>query len=429
MQANRDAQDWADTARWKMSHNFNVSRTTTTGSGDNQKTVLKDTTSYYNELYSAAQKYFSNMTSASAVSAESEVAYWKIIAQNLAQGGDAWHNAMAKVHDAQQKMIKDEQTYKDNAVKLIQETERALDEARQKIVDDAEDYLRKKKILNGEDLEYELQYWQAVLKKLDQYTDQWYDVYETISDLKDDIKEKAKEAREEEERQKEEAVQTQVDLQSKLLSNWKVYYTISSRGEMDYWKRARRVFKEGTQERIDADARYEEAKEKYYDDLRELDEKYQSDFSDVQDKLQDKINDLTKTYKDSVTSREQAILGQMDLFSEFDAEGLGSDAIMKAMESQVVGLTKYAQILENLKDRGILDKSLIEELEDMGPDASVNIAGLAQMSDKDLRTYNELYRERQRLAHQQALRDNRDLLDETIAGIQTAKDDAKAELD
>ena len=193
---------------------------------------------------------------------------------------------------------------------------------------------------------------------------------------------------------------------------------------MQYWDQARKQFKEGTDERIDADDKYFSAKEAYYEELKRLDEQYRSDYASIQSKMQGDIDDLTQAYKDAVKAREESILSSMNLFDAWDAEGVSGTELLRNLTTQVEGLERYTVVLDQLRNRKILDDDLIEELTNMGPDAASNIAGLAALSDNELRKYNELYRQRQALAHQQALADNRAFLGETVQGINDAQEEA-----
>ena len=470
----------------QASKNFGVSRTKTTGSGDNKKTVQKSVDDYYGEIYQAAQQYFSNMKAVQDVSAEQERRYWQTVSNTLRAGTDAWYDAQAKIRDLSKKIAQNQKTYQEEARKVAEQQARAQNEARQKIVSDAEDNLRKTKILNDVSLKDEINYWERILYSLTQYSDQWYDVYEKIRDLKsqsqaalvsegeetlrrrkllnnvslkeeqayweyllyqlekysdewfdvyekvldvrEQVKDAQKEANETAKQEAAEKIKIQQDNQNKLLSDWKIYYKVSAKAEMEYWDKARKQWRLGTDERKEADSNYIQAKENYYNELRRLDEKYQDDLADVQSKMQDKIDDLTKTYKDAVKSREESILSSMNLFEAWDSEGISGKELIENLETQVEGLERYTVVLEKLKARNVLDAGLIEELTEMGPDAGANIAALASMTTSELKKYNDLYLQRQELAHQQALSDNKTLLEETKRGIKEAQQEATVDL-
>lgn len=426
--ASQDLQNTQNAAVAQAVKAWGVSMTKTEGSGDDQKTVLKDVQSYYNEVYSAAKRYFDNLNVSSTMSAEQQAEYWKIVRNTLQVGTDAWYDAQKNLDAAQKQIIKDQESYAKEAQRVAKEADRAQNEARQALVDGAEDYIRKKKILHQIDIDQEIAYWEQILNQLDVFTDQWYDVYEKRDRLREEKLEQENRALEDARKAEEDRIKSQQDSNSKLLSDWKTYFKMSLRAEMDYWNAARQYFDYGTDARIDADNRYYEAKEAYYDELKKLDEKYQSDLASIQDKMQDDVDDLTKKYEDAVKSREQSILSSMNLFDYWDSEGTNGKELLRNLESQVEGLERYTVVLENLKGRKILDDGLVEELENMGPNAAASLAGLMQLSDSELRKYNDLYHQRATLAHQQALSDNQQLLSETLDGIHTAQREANESL-
>lgn len=81
-----------------------VSKTKTTGSGKKQKKTKKDAETYYSEIYSAAEKYMSNMESLNDVSTKDQLAYWQSMAKQLKSGTTAWYNAQAKIKSMQDKI-------------------------------------------------------------------------------------------------------------------------------------------------------------------------------------------------------------------------------------------------------------------------------------------------------------------------------------
>ena len=81
-----------------------VSKTKTTGSGKKKKTTKKDEETNYSEIYSAAEKYMSNMESLNDVSTKDQLAYWQSMAKQLKSGTTAWYNAQAKIKSIQAKI-------------------------------------------------------------------------------------------------------------------------------------------------------------------------------------------------------------------------------------------------------------------------------------------------------------------------------------
>ncbi len=328
----------------QVESNFGVSRTKTTGSGKNQKTVKKDAEAYYSEIYNAANKYLSNMQT-----------------------------------------------------------------------------------LNDWSLDAELRYWQAVQAQLKKGTQAWYDATRQVKDLQVEIAEAQQEAAEAAKEAEEERVRTLQNVHSKMLNQYKTYYQVSAKAEMDYWDIARQQFTEGTDARIEADQAYFDAREEYYDQLAELDEDYAEKKQKVDDELADSIKDLQDAYDNAVKDREREIKSSMNLFEAWDADGWQPDKLMANLKTQVEGLQFWEQQLDELAGKGVTQE-LMDELAAMGPDAAANLWSLNQMTAEQLDEYQRLWADKNNLAHKQALEDNKNLLKETQDSIAEARKAADEEL-
>jgi TP901 family phage tail tape measure protein len=313
--------------------NFGVSKTTTTGSGDNKKTVKKEAETYYSEIYSAAEKYLSNY-----------------------------------------------------------------------------------QVLHDMSLQQEKAYWVGVRKQLKSGTQAWYDATKEINSLSEQMEE-AKQAK----------ITETANTQSKILESYKSYYKLSAKAETEYWNIARKQFKQGTDERIEADNKYLEAKQEYYDQLQELDEDYQKNTQEINEQLEENIKELQDAYKDAVKSRKEDILSSMNLFEAWDSTGYDADTLLYNLKTQVAGLTMWEQQLEELGQKG-LSESLMEELQSMGPDAAASIYSLNQMTAEQLDEYEKLWEQKNALAESQAVKENESLREETNQEITELRAEAKAEL-
>lgn len=340
-----------NTLSGKIDKNFNVSRTTTTGSGNNKKTEKKSDAAYYSEIYSAADRYLSNYQTLHNMSLEQEEAYWT-----------------------------------------------------------------------------------AVQKKLKKGTQGWYDAQKQINNIREDIKERDVQAEEDAARKAEEAAQKAqdritetVNVQNSALEKFKVYSKVSAKAEMDYWNLARAKFKEGTEERIEADQKYLEAREDYYNRLEELEEEHAEKEKEINEELEESIKDLQETYEDAVSSRKKEILSSMNLFEAWDASGYEKDILLKNLKTQTEGLKFWEKQLEELGKKNI-SAELLEELKALGPDAAANIWSLNQMTAAELDEYNRLWKEKNDLAEQQAARENEKLLKETNDSIERVKKEAQEKL-
>lgn len=387
-----------DTLNNQIGNNFGVSWYETTGTGENAKTVQKSAADYYSEIYNAAKKSLDNYKIIHDTSLEQEMAYWKKIKATMQTGTQAWYDATETINN-----LKDEIKKRD-------------EEANNAILANAEKYINKREILGNISTKSELNYWKKKLAEVKKNSDAYYEILEKINNLEA--------AYAEEQKQK---LQTRASVQDSILSNYKTYYKVSTKAEAEYWNTARKQFKKGTQERIEADQKYFDALQNLYDQRKELDEDYAEKSKEINDDLKESVEELQKAYKDAVASRKQDILSSMNLFESWDSSGYDADTLIYNLKTQVAGLTLWEQKLEELKQRGI-STDLYEYLAEQGPDAAANIYSLAEATDEQLKEYQNLFDQRNALANSQAVKDNENLLKETNSQITQLKKDAQKEL-
>lgn len=390
------------TVNSKVKSGFGVSKTTKSGS----KTKKKSTSDYQADVVSAAQKWLDNYKVVHETSLAEEEYYWQQVIKKLEKGSkkhtQAWYDAKKEL-----KSVQDQQKKQQEA-------------AYADIVGSAEKYVGQRKTLNKMSVAQEQVYWEKILAQIEKsggkYTDEWYSVYEKIQSAKENVAAEASKK-----------AAAQANVQASLLDNYKVYRKVSEKAEMEYWNIARKQFKAGTQERIDADRQYFEAKQEYEERLAELKEEKAEKEKDIQDTLIEKQKELNDAYEDALKSRKAEILSSMNLFEAWDSEGYKPDKLMWNLKTQVEGLKVWEQTLEDLGQKG-LSEGLMEELRNMGPDAAANLYSLNEMTAEQLAEYNALWEEKSELAHRQAVEDNMKLWKETEDSISEAKRIAQDEI-
>lgn len=87
----------ATKAAKKIADNFGVSKYTKSG----KKKTKKSDDTYYSEIYSAAEKYLSNMQVLNDWSLEQELAYWNGVKEQLKSGTQAWYDATKQINSLQ----------------------------------------------------------------------------------------------------------------------------------------------------------------------------------------------------------------------------------------------------------------------------------------------------------------------------------------
>lgn len=89
----------------------------------------------------------------------------------------------------------------------------------------------------------------------------------------------------------------------------------------------------------------------------------------------------------------ETIQSQMNLFDEFTTKSqLSTEQLLANMQSQIDGVTNWADNLETLADRGI-NQGLLKYLADMGPEGAAYVQTFVDMTDEELQKANELYNE------------------------------------
>lgn len=234
----------------------------------------------------------------------------------------------------------------------------------------------------------------------------------------------------------EEAVQS---LNAEKLSNaestldeLKTYNEISTAGEVSYWADVLSTLDVGSTQYLTAYKNYLSAKETYDSQLKEAETNYNDSVSAVYDSLKEKVDALTKSYKDQVKARKEALLASFNIFEEYtvDTENAKSkDDLTGALQSQVDALSTYKDQLSALEERGILPKSLLSNLKDMGLDATTELQTLNSMTDSELKKYVKLWKQRNKLAKEEAERENEEEYEKLQTNIEKANQSAIKKVD
>lgn len=285
----------------------------------------------------------------------------------------------------------------------------------------AEKRLDNYKTLHATTLEQEKNYWQNVRKHLKTGTTAWYEATKKIQELDTQIIE-------EKEQKQQEAAKNQATVQSKLLDTYKTYYKMSEKAEMEYWNIARQQFQAGTDERIEADQKYLEAKEKYEKERLELDKDYKEKEEKLEKELAENIKELQEKQQSAVADRKKDILSSMQGYDAWDASGYTADTLIHNMQTQVEGLKLWESQLQELSGKGLSD-GLLQELKDAGPEAAANIYSLNKMTAEQLDEFNKLWEEKQNIAQRQAEKDTKATWDSIDQQIQELKNAEKKELE
>lgn len=107
--------------------------------------------------------------------------------------------------------------------------------------------------------------------------------------------------------------------------------------------------------------------------------------------LRDMTLATSESFQEMYDSVSELVTDQMNLFSKFRGEAeLSTEELLSNMESQVVGLTQWADNMGSLADRGI-NQGLLKQLAEMGPEGAAYVATFVSMTDEELQKANELF--------------------------------------
>lgn len=232
--------------------------------------------------------------------------------------------------------------------------------------------------------------------------------------------------------------------------NWieeqKSYNKLTLAEELAAYKRVQSRYAKGTELRKKLDLQVYQLEKEISDEQKQ----YISDVQSVQSEANQKRLDLEEEYADKVKSinaqlasdiqaendkyenalksREDSLYKSYGLFDAVkERDEVSGDTLMKNLEGQVKEFGEWQDILESLAGRG-LDSDLLEELQDMGPDAIAQIKALNNMSDSELEKYADLWKVKHAMAREQAVGELEGLREETQQNIAKLREEADQEL-
>lgn len=106
--------------------------------------------------------------------------------------------------------------------------------------------------------------------------------------------------------------------------------------------------------------------------------------TEMSEEMQEALQEMHDSVADALDS-------QMNLFEEFESgTAVSAEKMLSNMQSQIDGVTNWADNLESLADRGI-NQGLLQTLSEMGPKGAGYVSAFVEMTDEELEKANELY--------------------------------------
>jgi TP901 family phage tail tape measure protein len=132
------------------------------------------------------------------------------------------------------------------------------------------------------------------------------------------------------------------------------------------------------------------ANEKYYNSVKAINDKLKKDIQSVKDEYNQKLKDLTNS-----------IYNQVGLFDEVKTENVDASKLLQNLKDQNAQMKQFQSDLEKLKQSGV-SKAFIDELRAMGVGAADEIHAIANMPKDMLNEYVAAWKEKHKLAKQEA---------------------------
>ena len=175
----------------------------------------------------------------------------------------------------------------------------------------------------------------------------------------------------------------------KTLDTYKTYNEMTLADEAGFWDKIRQQVAEGTDARIEADKKYLEAKKRVNESILTAEEK-----------LQTKLNGIVQKTVD----RQNEIVGSFGLFDGFDAKNSQFDpsaGLIMGLHADIRTIEKWDETMGSLRSK-IGDTALFEELQGMGVNELQNLMYVDQMTEEELAKYVSLYDRRSAAAQKMA---------------------------
>ncbi|MEK4141150.1 phage tail tape measure protein [Paenibacillus sp. FSL M7-0547] len=199
--------------------------------------------------------------------------------------------------------------------------------------------------------------------------------------------------------------------------------------ELAAWERVQAKYKEGTEQRTAADEAAGQVRLEIYTQLTAASEEFLAKTKEINANVAAEEKRLNAEYEAAVEQRAKSINDFAGLFDQVTlaSETSGQD-LLNNLRGQVEYLDKWADNIRTLSAKGI-DKGLLEELRQMGPQAAPELAALNQLTDEQLQEYSGLWKTKASAARTAAVTELTGLRQDTNVQIGQLHMDAVTEMD
>lgn len=292
----------------------------------------------------------------------------------------------------------------------ITENAKKVSEAAKKMFEDSKRWIDDRKYFNELSFQEELAAWEWIQAKYKEGTEERKAAEREIYRLKQEINKKS------------------FENSKKWIDERKYYGELSLTEELAAWERVQARYMQGSEERKTADREVFRLKKEIYNGLKAAADDYYAKAKEINENLIQDEQKLIDVYNQEVKARAGQIMGFTGLFGEVSKESVSGNKLVSNLKGQVKYMEDWAKNIEKLSKRGI-DEGLLEELRKMGPSAGNELAALVKLSDKKLQQYEDLWRIKGEIAHEQAVLELEGLREDTQYQIEQLRREANRKLD
>jgi phage-related minor tail protein len=203
-------------------------------------------------------------------------------------------------------------------------------------------------------------------------------------------------------RVKDEILKSQFDKEKAVIDKKKFYNELSLTQELALIEKNAKAYKKGSEEREYYEREAYRVKKEINDKLVSINDEYANKIKETNNQMLEDEKRLRDEYQKTLEDRTKSLYSFVGLFDEISLKSEITGAqLVENLRGQVNTFKDWTANISALVARG-LDEGLLKELQDMGPQAAAEIAALNSLSDPELNEYVKLWREKHKLAKEQA---------------------------
>ena len=221
----------------------------------------------------------------------------------------------------------------------------------------------------------------------------------------------------------------QLDNMKAMVDRKKELNEVSIADEVSFYREMYQEAQFGTEQYYEAEKLLRDSKKALNQEIQSINEEHLSKTREINNKLVEEEEKLTQEYKKAVDDRTKELYTFSGIFDEITKDFKGSGlTLMKNLKDQVNTFSDWSNNIADLAKRGVSD-GLLNELKMMGPKAAEEIKALTQLSDAQLEEYQDLWKQKNKLAREQAVGELQGLKEDTSDKIEQLRSNTNDQLE